>query len=454
MTGDGARRDRLPIVQAMLRRALRHELYGPDEGEEARDLRHTLLFGGGLTLGLAALIVATSPRLISLQIPVVETSAIALASTALTALGLLGLHWRWHVRSLAWGTLVLYTFIISLAVHFTGTPLTPMPALYLVVILAASFLLGRRGAAIIALLSVVGYGIILILEFHGLLAIVDIWEINFSPQGRGALFVINWLALAIPALITSQLGGVLAQRLKQTNADLRESERLRDDLMHMIVHDLRNPITAMMGGIDMLLLTSAGAMDEDQLRMLKNARHSGQTLLKLVSEILDISKMEAGKFRLHLEEVELCDLVRQNVEEMQAVAMLERQHLEMECQETGLEVRCDVQLIGRVVANLLSNALKHTPEGGTIRVVVGRYHEDTLIVSVSDTGPGIPEAYRQRIFEKFGQVGGRTARQGTGLGLTFCKMAVEAHGGRIWVESEVGQGSTFSFILPIAGPDV
>ncbi len=454
MTGDGERRDRLPIVQAMLRRALHHELYSPDEGEEARDLRHTLLFGGGLTLGLAALIVATSPRLISLQIPVVETSAIALASTALTALGLLGLHWRWPVRSLAWGTLVLYTFIISLAVHFTGTPLTPMPALYLVVILAASFLLGRRGAAIIALLSVVGYGVILILEFHGLLAIVDIWEINFSPQGRGALFVINWLALAIPALITSQLSGILAQRLKQTNADLRESERLRDDLMHMIVHDLRNPITAMMGGIDMLLLTSAGAMDEDRLRMLKNARHSGQTLLKLVSEILDISKMEAGKFRLHLEEVELCDLVRQNVEEMQAVAMLEEQHLEMECQERELVVRCDAQLIGRVVANLLSNALKHTPEGGTIRVVVGRYDEDKLIVSVSDTGPGIPEAYRQRIFEKFGQVESRTARRGTGLGLTFCKMAVEAHGGRIWVESEVGQGSTFSFTLPIAGPDV
>ncbi|MBN1878348.1 MAG: hypothetical protein JXA33_29290 [Anaerolineae bacterium] len=425
--------------------------------DEARDLRNTLLFGGVLTFGLAAMILGTSPRLISLQIPVLETSLTALASAMVTVGGMYGLQMNWPVKTLAWGALIMYTILVSLGVHFTGAPLTPMPVLYLVVVLAASFLLGRRGATLIAGLSVIGYGIVLLVEFNAVLPIVDIWELDFSPQGRGALFVINWLALAIPAVITSQLAGTLAQRLKRSNAELRESERLRDNLTHMIVHDLRNPITAMLGGVDVLLMTMSGIMDAGQLEMLQNARHSGQKLLGLVGEILDINKMEAGKFKLTLSPVNICDLVKRNAEAMRAVTQLEGQNLEIVPCTEPLVIQCDQQLVGRVIDNLLTNALKYTPVDGTITVAVEITAEHTITVSVTDTGPGIPKEYQDYIFEKFGQLTSagqalKEKRRGTGLGLTFCKMVVESHGGKIWVESELGKGSKFAFTLPISGP--
>ncbi|MFP4394555.1 MAG: sensor histidine kinase [Anaerolineales bacterium] len=423
----------------------------PIESEDARDLRNTLLYAGIITIGMSVMILATSPLVMSLQIPPMETTLLALCSATVSVIGIYGVHKGWPIRAISWSALTAYAMIITITVHYTGGPLTPMPALYLLVVVAASFLLGRQGATIIAIVSITSYALMLLLEYLGVIQMILIWDITFDPQTRGALLIINWLAVAIPTLITSQLAGVLAERLKETNAELIESERMQNSLTHMIIHDLRNPITAVTGALDLLLMTLGSKMTEDQKNLLRNAQHSGKMLLGLVGELLDINKMEAGKFELHLEPVNICKLVAQNTEAMRAAAELEGQNLEITACPTETVINCDPQLISRVIANLLTNAFKYTPEGGTITSKVER-EDEMVIISVTDTGPGIPPKYREHIFEKFGQIKQDGPRQGTGLGLTLCKMAAQAHGGDIWVESAVGEGSTFAFSLPIVGP--
>jgi signal transduction histidine kinase len=429
--------------------------FSANNTEETHDLKNTLLSGIGVTLGLGAMILASHPKLLALNIPPGPLLGIASASFIVSLIGLYGLKNQWPTRTIAWGAMIAYTVIISLTIHFTGGPVTPMPAVYLLIVAAASFLIGHRGATVIALLSVIFYALILLGEYAEALTIVDIWRLEFSTKGRGDLLIINWLTLSIPTLMMSQLAGTLAQRLKQTNINLRESERLRDNLTHMIVHDLRNPITALNGGLDVLYMALSNKIEDDEKRLLQNARHSNKVLLGLVNEILDINKMEAGKFELNLADTNLADIVIQNTDALRAAAELEGQHIDVALSSTETYVKCDAQLIGRVIANFLTNAFKHTPEGGTITTAL---EQDTaaqsIIISVIDTGPGIPADYQQRIFEKFVQVKGQqNKRRGTGLGLTFCKMVIEAHGGKIWVESELGKGSKFSFSLPISGPD-
>jgi len=418
--------------------------------EEARDLRNALWVGGFVTLALGAMILVSDPRLIALNIPPLELSLIAGASLLISIVGMYGLRAHWPVRAISWGTMIAYTLIISLTIHFTGGPVTPMPAVYLLIVGATSFLMGKRGASIIAVFSVICYAAMLLIEYNGISPITDIWHIDFKAENRGYLLIINWITVSVPTLMMSQLTGSLAERLQRTNLNLRESERVRDNLTHMIVHDLRNPITALMGGLDVLLMALSDKMSDDEKRLLQNARHSNKILLSLVNEILDINKMEAGKFRLNLASTNIADLIIQNTETMQAAAELEGQRLEVGLTSTEILVNCDGPLIGRVIANLLTNAFKYTPEGGVITTTLETTPE-VITISVIDTGPGIPAEHQQRIFEKFAQVQG-SQKRGTGLGLTFCKMVVEAHGGKIWVESELGKGSKFSFTLPIAGP--
>ncbi len=415
---------------------------------EAQDLRSTFIFAGMLVVCLAALIIASDENIIALQIPPTELLIVTFLALLVTLGGLWALQQGVRTRAIAWSTLIFYTLILSAAVHFTGGPQTPFPAVYLIVVLGASFLLGRREATIFAVLSTLCYALVLYLEYSGVLEVVQIWGMAFAIAERGALLIVNWFTLAIPILTTAQMAGTLAERLRRTNLQLRKSEQLRQSLSDMIVHDLRNPLTALMGGLDLLDLTMVEELQPDQRRLLDNARHSGHVLLELVSELLDISKMEAKQFRLHLEPVNVCELLLTNVRDFKGLAELEGQAVKVTRCEAGQTVLCDPQLVSRVIANLLSNAIKHTPRGGSVQIEAeGR--DGHLIVSVTDTGVGIPPEYQERIFDKFGQVeGADNLRRGTGLGLTFCKMAVEAHGGRIWVESEPGQGSAFRFTLP------
>jgi signal transduction histidine kinase len=179
------------------------------------------------------------------------------------------------------------------------------------------------------------------------------------------------------------------------------------------------------------------------------ALRSARTLLSMVNDLLDISKLESGSLRLDRATVTPEALVAAAVEQVEPLLRERGLALEQDLPTDLPRVGVDADLVGRVLVNLLGNAIKFTPRGGTLRI--GAVAEgDWLAIRVTDTGEGIPPEYHATIFEKFGQVRTTSSKKArsTGLGLTFCKMAVEAHGGAIRVESTPGAGSTFTFTLP------
>ncbi|ABU59470.1 sensor histidine kinase [Roseiflexus castenholzii] len=245
----------------------------------------------------------------------------------------------------------------------------------------------------------------------------------------------------------------------------RELEQLREDYTSMLVHDLRAPLTSIMNGIMMLQRGIVGPVNEQQQELLKIAYQGSQTMLHLINTLLDISKLEQGQMTLDLKPLPIFSVIDQAIERLHNLASSRHVTIEQRLAPYLPPVEIDGEKIVRVLQNLLDNAIKFSPPQSV--VTIGAFlagstsplpedapvhlsieGEDYLVVWVQDRGPGIPPAYFQRIFEKFGQVRGRKVR-GTGLGLTFCRLAVEAHGGRIWVESVEGSGSVFAFTLPV-----
>ncbi len=233
---------------------------------------------------------------------------------------------------------------------------------------------------------------------------------------------------------------ILAQRIL-------ELEELRDSLIYMIVHDLRTPLTSVIGGLQLIVDTEyeQGLTEEFVLAGLVSARR----LLEMVNTLLDINKMEKGELEMDLGEVDFNQLAEQAGEQLGGLVIEHNHDLELDLDRRCLPIWADAEKLQRVIVNLLGNAVQFTPGGGHIRLT-SRCIQEGLIFSVSDDGPGIPEEDRARIFEKFGQAETRSEghKYSTGLGLTFCKMVAEAHGGRIWVDSELGKGSTFSVSIP------
>ncbi len=245
----------------------------------------------------------------------------------------------------------------------------------------------------------------------------------------------------------------------------RELEQLREDYTSMLVHDLRAPLTSIMNGIMMLQRGIVGPVNDQQQELLKIAYQGSQTMLQLINTLLDISKLEQGQMTLDLKPLPIFSVIDQAVERLHNLASSRQITIEQRLAPYLPPVEIDGEKIVRVLQNLLDNAIKFSPTQSMVTVgafLVGGSStppadapvhvpvdgEERLVVWVRDRGPGIPPAYFQRIFEKFGQVRGRKVR-GTGLGLTFCRLAVEAHGGRIWVESVEGSGSVFAFALPV-----
>jgi len=232
----------------------------------------------------------------------------------------------------------------------------------------------------------------------------------------------------------------------------KELERVREDVTRMIVHDLRSPLAAILGSLELIEnVTEEQPQNRLLVQALDIAARSTQRLRDMVDSLLDISRLEAGQTKLNQQPHTLAALVHSAISLVSPLAEEAGLRLKVEVPDDLPPVEVDEELIERVLINLLDNAVKFTPLGG--RVTISVLPEDRAFVrcSVHDTGPGIPRDYLDRIFERFVQVPGQDRRrQGTGLGLAFCRLAVEAHGGRIWVESVEGRGSHFHFTLPVA----
>jgi signal transduction histidine kinase len=244
----------------------------------------------------------------------------------------------------------------------------------------------------------------------------------------------------------------LRLELEDRYQQLQKMEQLRDSLTSMIVHDLRTPLTSFLTGLQ--TLDAISDLNEQEKECLEVSISGGETLLGMINDLLDIAKMESGALTLKLEQITAPQLAARSMRHVEALAREKEVQLVSRISPGLPTFEGDAEKLGRALVNLLGNAVKFTPRGGTIALSIafetrlGR--TSSVVFSVADSGEGIPREAFDRIFEKFGQAeerrGGRT--MSTGLGLTFCKMVAEAHGGRIWLESEIGQGSDFLLAIP------
>jgi len=231
---------------------------------------------------------------------------------------------------------------------------------------------------------------------------------------------------------------------------LRRSRQRQEDLMTFVIHDLRAPLGNMLTALDLLQNSDfVSQQNSTQLKIISFGQSSGQRLLMLVNSLLDLSRLESGNLQVQKSSVTLTQLFAESISQLALTAEYRQITFEQLIEPRETAVFGDAALTQRIIVNLLNNAIKFSPERGVITLQAGLSNKGEVIISIHDQGPGIPVEWQQRVFAKYGQVsGGRSG--GSGLGLTFCKLAVEAQNGRIWLESETNNGTTMFFSLPNA----
>ncbi len=234
--------------------------------------------------------------------------------------------------------------------------------------------------------------------------------------------------------------------------ELKRIDRLKSEFVSTVSHELRTPLTSIRGSLGLVAGGMAGKLPEAAMNLIGIAKNNCERLIRLINDILDIEKIESGKMQLDLQPVALLPLMTQAVAANQGYGLASNVGLALHCDDPGLQVRVEPDRLTQVVTNLLSNALKFSPPGGTVGVFVFRAGIGVR-VEVRDKGAGIPEEFRTRIFQKFSQADASDTRQksGTGLGLNISQALVERMGGSIGFESRVGEGTTFFFELPLCG---
>jgi signal transduction histidine kinase len=272
-------------------------------------------------------------------------------------------------------------------------------------------------------------------------------EDRFFPNVSVLLIV---MALAVLVGVRQYL----AQReLVRAQAALRESERLKDELLSVVGHELRTPLTSIRGSLGLLEGGVLGELPLEAANMVGVAVLNTDRLVRLIGDILDVERMRAGSLQLELAAVDAAELVSESLRVVRATA--DAEGVALRAQGAPLRVRADGDRVVQALVNVLGNAVKFSARGGvvTVTVATGTAGDGACAVfSVRDTGRGIPADRLESIFERFGQVDSSDAREkgGTGLGLPIARGIVERHGGRMWARSVVGEGSTFCFTLPLA----
>ncbi len=256
-----------------------------------------------------------------------------------------------------------------------------------------------------------------------------------------------------PELVTrivNRLERIKLQRRIAENQQTKVIEQIKDEFVSIVSHELRTPLTSIHGSLGML---SSGLLQSDSeqgKRLLEIAVDSTDRLVRLINDILDIERIESGKVKMEKDVCNVTDLMRKSVQAMQPEADKAEVAISV-CAEESLRLytRADPHRLLQILTNLLSNAIKFSPSGNTVWLMVQQQGNEILF-TVKDTGRGIPADKLASIFERFQQVDSSDSRDrdGTGLGLTICRSIVQQHGGRIWVESVLGEGSSFYFTLP------
>jgi signal transduction histidine kinase len=241
---------------------------------------------------------------------------------------------------------------------------------------------------------------------------------------------------------------LLFRELKQQHKALLKSRRLQEQMTQFLVHDLRSPLSSIMISLNSLGKGQEGELTPGDRQLADAAIASGIWMLTLLNALLDSARIENGELPVQMQEVTLGELIEWAVEQTAIWARLFRIEVQVEG-EGAIRIRTDLELTRRILVNLLSNGLKYSPAGSTVVLRTTLTEEYGINFSITDRGSGIPEEWRDKVFDRFAaSEASETGLAGYGLGLSFCKLAVEAQGGRIWLDSEMGKGTTVSFELP------
>lgn len=270
--------------------------------------------------------------------------------------------------------------------------------------------------------------------------------------GAEALLIVLFVYLLIhkSKQLTDLFEGI--SKLKRAGEELHKRQKKQDDLMPMLVHELRSPLSIIKGSSDLIIREASSLSMADIEKLLGQIRSSSSGLLKLVNDILDTSKMESGIFEIHKEKLDINHLLEEERDYYKAKAIERNIKFDLHLDPSLPKVSFDTDRIKQVMNNLLSNALKFTPEGGSvsIRSMMNPTDKNSIRISVEDSGSGVPDEVKPKLFHKFVQLENNTTEEkGTGLGLVICKGIIKAHGGTIWVEDNQPQGARFVFTLPV-----
>lgn len=337
------------------------------------------------------------------------------------------------LRLVSVGICLALTLLIFLSTVPDGGLQCPALLVTPVLPVLATFLLGRRWGMIFALLQLLfGLGLMLI---HGL---APQW-IGPAPTEPGSVLA----PLAAVLLFASYI----AARFEAQRAEV---DRLKDELLSTVSHELRTPLTSIRGALGLLKGGAGGALEPSGQELVEIGSRNTEQLLSLISDLLDTQRLASGAMKLEFVDLELGPLVKRAVQSSQVLALEKQLDLGFQGPGVPLQVHGDALRLQQVVVNLLSNAVKFSEVGGAVEVElrgVGR----SAVLSVRDSGAGIPDDFASRVFERFSQADGSASRShpGSGLGLSICRMLVEAHDGQISFESEVGRGTVFRVRLPL-----
>ena len=239
--------------------------------------------------------------------------------------------------------------------------------------------------------------------------------------------------------------------LKKAFEELKSLDALKDEFLNISAHELKTPLTSIIGLSELMLLKKQGAINTKQKKSLEIVNNESTRLLSIIKKILNITRIEAKKAVFDLQEIDLCSIAPQVIDTLKSIAL--KQKVQIVCQKPKQPaiVKVDPERIQEVIYNLIDNALKFSPSGSKI-IVAGEIKNKEFIFSVKDQGPGIDPAKKDKLFQKFSQLdtGFSRTQEGTGLGLYISKIILENMKGKIWVESELGKGATFKFSLPLA----
>jgi len=229
-----------------------------------------------------------------------------------------------------------------------------------------------------------------------------------------------------------------------------KKEISKKDLTAMLVHDLRSPLGIINWNLETLQEGLEDSLNKQQKKLLSSAINNSKELLEMIDSILDIERLEAGSIAVDFSAIDLPSLIRDRIEQMDILSQQMGLEFVLNCSADLPLVKADLNLLRRILFNLLFNASKYSPVGKPIEISL-ELSDKNVIVAIRDYGPGVPKEYRKSIFDKFVQVDAKDQGEvkSKGLGLTFCKLAVETQNGKIWVDEAEGGGSIFKFILPI-----